>query len=436
MLDPPCRGNPYRGEWVMAHSSNRPRVVFIGAAGEMCRLAIERFAVAGGEWDLALHDIRPETLEPLIKRLPAGRATAQQLDLHDRDGLQKAIDGAALVVLGAGPYVRTSGPVVEACLNAKVPYLDFDDDIESTVHALSQHERAQEAGIPMYVGCGASPGITNVMVVDAASELDTVENIEMFWVVGDERPGIGRAVLEHMLHVAAGPCLTWENGGPVMHQSWIETRSAPMGGGLGETLTHETAHPEPVTLPRRYPDAKSIRCFGGLDPAPFNGIARGVGLAVQHGKMTVTEGVDFLEALLYNRIGSLKGWRHAIAGLIDVVRSGESTTAELITFLATSAVRRRYPYRSGLLVRLTGMRNGLPRAVIKRTPISGRDTYLFADMASATGTACAAFMVLALNQNGARAGAFAPEDWAEPAEFYTALERVGAPLDEIIESVS
>ena len=30
------------------------RVVFIGAAGEMCRLTIERFAVADGDWELAL----------------------------------------------------------------------------------------------------------------------------------------------------------------------------------------------------------------------------------------------------------------------------------------------------------------------------------------------------------------------------------------------
>jgi saccharopine dehydrogenase-like NADP-dependent oxidoreductase len=416
-------------------SRDKQRVVFIGAAGEMCRLAIERFAVAGGDWELALYDIRPELLESLVKRLPAGRAMAARMDLYDREALYKAIDGTALVVLGAGPYVRTSGPVVEACLEAKVPYLDFDDDIESTLHALSLHERAQEAGVPLYVGCGASPGMTNVMVVDAANQLDTVENIEVFWVVGDERPGIGRAVLEHMVHVAAGPCLTWENGGPVMHQSWVETRSAPMAGGLGETLVHETAHPEPVTLPSRYPNAKSIRCFGGLDPVGFNGVARGVGLAVQKNKLTVKEGVDFLEDLLYFKMGSPKGWRHAIAGLIDLVRTGEGKAGELVKFVARSAARRRDPYRGGLLVRLTGLRNGLPASAIKRTPIAGRDTYLFADMAAVTGTACAAFMVLALDQDGSRAGAFAPEGWAEPQAFYKALERVGVPCEEIIESV-
>lgn len=54
------------------------------------------------------------------------------------------VNGADLVVLGAGPYIRTSAPVIEACLEAKVPYLDFDDDVESTEHALSLHEKQKK----------------------------------------------------------------------------------------------------------------------------------------------------------------------------------------------------------------------------------------------------------------------------------------------------
>ncbi|MUL49862.1 saccharopine dehydrogenase [Mycobacterium sp. CBMA293] len=413
---------------------NRRRVVFIGAAGEMCRLAIERFAVAAGDWKLELYDIRPELLDQLIELLPTGLATAARLDLYDADGLRNVVEGAALVVLGAGPYNRTAGPVMDACLAAKVPYLDFDDDIESTLHALTLTDNAREAGVPMYIGCGASPGITNVLVADAAGELDSVENIDVYWVVGDERGSIGRAVLDHMLRVAAGPCMTWQNGGPVMHQSWLETRWTELGAGLGLTMVHETAHPEPVTLPRKYPDAKNIRCFGGLDPAPYNGLIRGVGLAVQKGQMPVEEAIDFLVALLTNKFGSVQGWRHALSGLRDVVRTGEVTRTELIKFLAKAAVGHAFPYKSGLKVEVTGLRNGVPTVVSRRTPTSGPGTYLFTDMAAATGTACAAFMVVALDdESGSRAGVFTPEEWAEPQRFYQALERVGTPRDEILD---
>lgn len=411
-------------------ANTRRRVVFIGAAGEMCRLAIKRFAVAAGDWELALYDIRPELLEPLIETLPAGLATAARLDLYDRDALRIAIDGAALVVLGAGPYNRTAGPVMDACLDAKVPYLDFDDDIESTLHALTLHDAAKAAGVPMYIGCGASPGITNVLAADAVADLDTVENIDVYWVVGDERGSIGRAVLDHMLRVAAGPCMTWENGGPVMHQSWLETRWTHLGGGLGLTMVHETAHPEPVTLPRKYPHAKNIRCFGGLDPAPYNGLVRGVGLAVQKGRLPVEEAIDFLESLLTSGMGSLKGWRHGLSGMWDLVRTGESTRLELLTFLAKAATGHTFPYKSGLKVEVTGLKDGIPTVAARRTPVAGPGTYLFTDMAAATGTACAAFMVVALEADS-RAGVFTPEEWAGPQQFYAALERVGVPRAEL-----
>ena len=42
----------------------------------------------------------------------------------------------------------------------------------------------------------------------------------------------------------------------------------------------------------------------------------------------------------------------------------------------------------------------------------------------------------ALDEDGTRIGAFAPEDWADPHAFYKALERVGTPPAEIVESVS
>ena len=155
-------------------------------------------------------------------------------------------------------------------------------------------------------------------------------------------------MLQHLMHIAAGPCLTWQNGAAVMHESFVEIGSAPMGGGLGETLMYETAHPEPVTLPRRYPDAKRIRCIGGLDPAPFNGLAPGLGLAVQDGKMTVDEAVDFMLDVLKNKFGTVTGWRYALRGMIGQIRRKESGASTMLKFLALSALRRTYTYHGGL----------------------------------------------------------------------------------------
>ncbi|MGW4286955.1 saccharopine dehydrogenase family protein [Streptomyces sp. NPDC004673] len=417
------------------HDKNARRIVFLGAGGTMCGMAVERFARAQGDRDLVLCDIRPEAVQPLVRRLPAGRATVRPLDLFDRESLLEVIDGAALVVHGAGPYFRTAEPVMRACVEAGVPYLDFDDDVESTEAALALDAEARAAGVPLYIGCGASPGANSMLTVDAASELDTVETIDMCWMSGDERPGVSRALLEHLLHIASGDFPAWDHGGPVRHRAWEHTATAPMGGGVGETLLYESAHPEAVTMPRRYPGLRRVRVVGRLDPMPLNGLVTGLGQAVHDGRMTSAEAVAFVEDILQHRLGTPAGWRHTLTGLIGQVRRGESGAGAMATFLATSALGRTYPYQGGLLARVTGTRAGRPAVAIRRTPVSGPGAYFLRNMATLTGTSCAAFMLLALADDPGRAGTFAPEDWAEPEAFYAALERLGTPRAEIVEAV-
>ena len=85
------------------------RIVFIGAAGEMCRVAIERFAKAAGDgdWKLELYDIRPETLQDFVKRLPSGSATVGSFDLFDRVRSVGPL-GRLYYLMRSGAYRQTS----------------------------------------------------------------------------------------------------------------------------------------------------------------------------------------------------------------------------------------------------------------------------------------------------------------------------------------
>lgn len=443
-------------------------ILFIGASGAMCSLVIERFMKASNA-SFILADINLEPVEELRATLPAGRATALKLDLFDHQALLSATKGAALVVLGAGPYTRTSHPVMEACLEAKVPYLDFDDDVESTQAALGMSDRAKKAGVAFFIGCGVSPGMNNILAVDAASTLDSVTSIELFWLVGNEKSGAGRAVMEHLMHIASGPCLTWINGKPTLTESYLETKYAPMAGS-GEMMFHETAHPEPVTLPRLYPTADSIRCFGGLYPLTKFGCARGLGNAVRKGFLPISEAGDFqlrarhgnlepeiggqllreLEVqfpgfkidtepgiqLLQQAEGSSRAASYALDGIIDQIERGETTKEEARDFfIEASGYAKKVETTGGLLVRAIGLRNGLPTIVTKRTPPCAFEySYLTRSMATMTGTSCAAFMALAIQAGQALSGVFCPEDWAEPQVFYKALETCGVPHYELPET--
>lgn len=321
--------------------STTQRIVFIGAAGEMCRVAVERFARAAADshdWKLELYDIAPQALHELAAKLPPGSATVGSFDLFDGAALHSAIEGAALVVLGAGPYNRTAEPVMQACLELRVPYLDLDDDEASTRTALELDARARELGVPIFIGCGASPGFTNVMAADAARDVDAVERIDVCWASGDEGPvPFGRAVLDHVIRGFAGPCHTWENGRAVVHQTFVENDVFDLGNAFGDGYRlYECAHPESVTMPRRWPDADRIRVLGALDPPPVNGIMRGVALAVQDGRLDMDDAIDFVNDITVDKLGSLSVWRYALAGLRGSVKRGEMTTTEVLRFFVAT----------------------------------------------------------------------------------------------------
>lgn len=415
------------------------RIVFIGAAGDMCRVAIERFAEAAGgaDWKLELYDIRPEALAGIVDALPAGSATAGSFDLFDSDALRAAIDGADLVVLGAGPYIRTAEPVMKACIEKGVPYLDLDDDEASTREAMKLDADAKAAGVPVFVGCGASPGLTNVMTADAARDMDAVERIDICWATGDEGPvPFGRAVLDHAIRGFAGPCQTWEGGRAVTHQTFVENDVFDLGNSFGDGYRlYECAHPEAVTMPRRWPEADRIRVLGALDPSAVNGIMRGVAVAVQEKKISMDEAIDFINDIICDKTGSPKVWKHALAGLWGQIHRREIAVGEVLRFLANAARKKHPDYRGINYVRVTGKRNGETVVSIRRLPVSGPGT-AWTSMAAGTGSATAAFMVLAVDELGDLAGVLAPEDWADPKKFYDALARTGrSTLEDTVEAI-
>lgn len=442
-------------------------VVFIGAADVICGKAVQFFAKAS-DAPIILADADEEAIERATAELPVGRATTKRVNIFEPDELRKIVTGAELVVLGAQPYYRTSGPVLAACLDAKVPYLDYSDDVTSTQDSLELSEKAKEQGIPCYINCGASPGMSNLMAIDAAKELDIIDTIDVCWYVTDEGGENGKEVLEHLMHIAAGPCLTWAEGKAAVHENWVETVYAPVVPGSAEVLLHESVHPEPVTLPRVFPNANRIRCIGAINPAPFNGFARGLAVAVRTGALSMDAATDFLWKLakkgtspgwstvirtltaqlrggeitlkeLYqlssHTIGSFSPWRHALWGMIAQIRNGECSATEVLRFLINSARGKNPPYLSGMMVRVIGSRDGHPAVVMRRRPAAGRKA-LGRSMGAEIGACCATFILMALEPRAAesRAGVFCPEDWADPQAFYRNMQRLGCRPEEIVES--
>lgn len=117
-----------------------------GYTGELCA----REAVARGLAPI-LAGRRSEALAPLAAELGlASRAVS----LEDAAGLGAALDGIACVLHCAGPFSITSRPMVDACLERRVHYLDITGEIEVFEAVLRREREAKARGIALLPGAG------------------------------------------------------------------------------------------------------------------------------------------------------------------------------------------------------------------------------------------------------------------------------------------
>ena len=76
------------------------------------------------------------------------------IDLDDVRALRSGLDGMAAVLHIAGPFSRTSKPMLDACLAARVHYLDVTGEIDVFEACASRDHEARDAGIMVLPGVG------------------------------------------------------------------------------------------------------------------------------------------------------------------------------------------------------------------------------------------------------------------------------------------
>lgn len=105
------------------------------------------------------------------------RAHAVQCDVSDMDALVSVIRGHDLVINEVNYYFNCH--VMEACLKAKVNYMDIGGLYVETIKQVKYKEQFEKAGLIAIIGIGGTPGVTNVCARWAADQLDRIDSIRV-----------------------------------------------------------------------------------------------------------------------------------------------------------------------------------------------------------------------------------------------------------------
>lgn len=133
-------------------------------------------------------------IEPLAQRfgLPA-----RVFELNDLTATAMGIRGMSLVLHCAGPFSKTSKPMVKACLQEGAHYLDITGEIDvfAACHALDAE--AQQRGIVLLPGAGFDVVPTDCLAAILKLELPTVTELVLaFDAPGGPSPGTAKTAVE------------------------------------------------------------------------------------------------------------------------------------------------------------------------------------------------------------------------------------------------
>jgi len=153
--------------------TNIPWMLY-GATGRTGTLIAEQAVARGHRPLLAGRDAA--RLRPLAERLGLPWVAATP------DDLTAVLGDSQLVLLAAGPFGSTSGPVLEAALLAGVHYLDIANDIDVTQRVLATRTERLSALPAVGFGTVASDGLARRV----ADQVPGADRLELAVLVGTE----------------------------------------------------------------------------------------------------------------------------------------------------------------------------------------------------------------------------------------------------------
>jgi short subunit dehydrogenase-like uncharacterized protein len=146
-------------------------VLLLGAGGSSGHHVAREIAARG--LSLRLAGRRLEPLAALAEEL-AGTGVPVEcvpLDVTDAAALRAAVGQVRVVVSTVGPFARYAPPVLDACLDIGVCYVDIANELTAIRGVLARDERAKELGVTVVTGAGFGPAGTESLVLGLVEEL-------------------------------------------------------------------------------------------------------------------------------------------------------------------------------------------------------------------------------------------------------------------------
>src|SRR5579859_1935160 len=228
------------------------RAVVVGGCGAMGSEATRDLATTGNFDEITIADLNLANAQALADELNAstgrGHVCAIQVDASDEDALVAIMRGQDVVVNTMTFHFGLQA--THAAIRAGVSYVDLGG-LHNTPKQLALDHEAQSAGVTIVLGCGATPGVTNMLARRGADDLDSVEAIHICFASHRSiapSPGLLDTVIGEFSPEASR--FYYEDGRLVEVQPFDGARLVTFQPPVGTQEVYFVPHSETHTMPR------------------------------------------------------------------------------------------------------------------------------------------------------------------------------------------
>jgi len=145
-------------------------------------------------------------------------------NLDDPVGCQQGVSGMKLVLHCAGPFSVTSKPMVSACLESAVHYLDITGEISVFAACHRLHEKAKRADVVLMPGAGFDVVPSDCLAASLVNALPAATRLQLaFEAGGGASPGTAKTSVEGL---KMGGCIRRDGRLESVPLAW-KTRNIP-----------------------------------------------------------------------------------------------------------------------------------------------------------------------------------------------------------------
>jgi saccharopine dehydrogenase-like NADP-dependent oxidoreductase len=127
--------------------------------------------------EVVIGDVDEAKSKKLIEEIGTGKVSYRKVDVYDHESLVKAMKGMDSVANAL--WYEFAVRVTKAAIDARIPLTDLGGMPELTKQQLNYDEQAKKAGILNIIGCGETPGISNVLARWGADRMESIDSIHI-----------------------------------------------------------------------------------------------------------------------------------------------------------------------------------------------------------------------------------------------------------------